>query len=266
MTCYYRHDAPDVDCFPCFDGRSTVCGRCCLEGCRNGTPGWYARCHAAGHPTWPESVRDAAAVLPPLLSRKLVCLETYWGDHRGQMFGNTSVRPFLEALGGQLDPPVRVGHRFVESAVHLASYVEGPDGLLWRDREVLDAPVLYLSFHGAPGTLRSTLERVGAEALCRSFAGWGGNGPNLVYFGACSVFAGNEGMAFARQFLDACGCRAIVGYSADIDWMDSMMTDLLFLRRFYATGDPWGRLREIHESVLADFSPAARLGYELHVK
>ncbi len=35
-----------------------------------------------------------------------------------------------------------------------------------------------------------------------------------------------------------------------------MLTDLLFLRRFYADPAPWRNLRAIHESVLRDFAPA----------
>ena len=200
----------------------------------------------------------------PGAPRKLVCLESYWGEHHQRLFQNTSVRPFLEALGSQLYPPLRIAHRFVESGAQLARYVAGPDGLLWRDREVFDAPVFYLSFHGSPGALRSSLDRVEADALCRAFAGWGEKYPNLIYFGACSVFAGRAGQQFARAFLAASGCRAILGYATDMDWMDSMLTDLLFLRRFYRDSEPWQNLRRIHQSVLGDFAPARRLKFQLH--
>ena len=68
---------------------------------------------------------------------------------------------------------------------------------------------------------------------------------NLVYFGACSVFRGKA------------------GYATDVDWMESMLADLLFLRRFYADTDPWRNLEAIHASVLEDFAPARRLGLRL---
>ena len=196
--------------------------------------------------------------------RKIVCLETYWGDHNARLFQSTSVLPFLEALASQFDPPIRIAHRFVESIVHLSSYTAYPDGLLWRDGETFDTPVFYLSFHGSPGTLRSSLEKIDAGALCKAFEDWGGQYENLVHFGACSVFAGRAGRKFARDFLAASKCRAVLGYSTDIDWIDSMMTDLLFLRRFFNDADPWKNIRKIHRSVLADFAPARRLGYELH--
>ena len=198
--------------------------------------------------------------------RKIVCLETYWGDHNVRLFQNTSVRPFLEALASRFDPPIRIAHRFVESTAQLSSYTSYPDGLLWRDRDVFDSPVFYLSFHGSAGALRSSLESIGASALCKAFEGWGGKYANLVHFGACSVFAGRAGRKFARDFLAASDCRAILGYTTDVDWMDSMVTDLLFLKRFFNDPDPWKNIRRIHGAVLADFAPARRLGYELHTR
>ena len=196
--------------------------------------------------------------------RKLVCLETYWGDHKARLFRAPSVLPFFEGLAGQLDPPLRIAHRHMDSVAQLFSYSKYKKGLLWRDRETFDTPVYYLSFHGGPGKLITALTSIGARELCRAFRGWGSY-DNLVYFGACSVFDGEEGQAFAQRFLAMSGCRAITGYATEVDWMDSMMTDLLFLRRFFRDDDPWRNIRAIHESVLADFAPARDLGYQLHV-
>jgi hypothetical protein len=197
--------------------------------------------------------------------RKIVCLETYWGDHNVRLFQNRSVRLFLEALSSLFDPPISIAHRFVDTAAHLAYYTARPDGLLWRDPETFDAPVFYLSFHGAPGALRSSIERMGSDVLLKAFEGWGGKYANLVHFGACSVFAGREGRKFARDFLEASHCRAVLGYTTDVDWTDSMVTDLLFLQRFFRDPDPWSNIGSIHESVLDDFPRARSLGFELHV-
>jgi hypothetical protein len=196
--------------------------------------------------------------------RKIVCLETNWGDHNVRLFENRSVRPFLEVLAAQFDPPLAVAHRFVDSLAQLSYYAERPDGLLWRDAQAFDAPIFYLSFHGAPGALRGPVERIEAAALCKAFEGWGGQYANLVYFGACSVFSGLEGRRFARDFLAASGTRAVIGYATDVDWIESMVTDLLFLRRFFGDTDPWIHLEAIHAAVRADFVPSQRLGYELH--
>ena len=198
--------------------------------------------------------------------RKLVCLETYWSDHGARAFSSASVQPFFQGLATQFDPALRIAHRFVESPNQLAAYTRRAGGLLWNDPEVFDAPVYYLSFHGAPGTVRTALARLGPARLCKAFEGWGASYDNLVYFAACSVLAGASGRRFSDEFLERSCCRAIVGYQTDVDWMESMLTDLLFLRRFYADADPWRNLRAIHESVLTDFAPAHRLGFTVHTR
>ena len=198
--------------------------------------------------------------------RKLVCLETYWSDRHVQAFRERSVRPFFEGLAAQLEPPLAVAHRFMDTPSQLVSYTKYKKGLLWRDPATFDTPVYYLSFHGSPGKLHTALAKIGPAALCRAFAGWGKGYDNLVYFGACSVFRGKRGENFARDFLRTSCCRAVAGYTSDVNWMDSMLTDLLFLRRFYADADPWKNLRAIHASVLEDFVPARRLGHILHLR
>lgn len=157
--------------------------------------------------------------------RKLVCLETYWSDRHVQAFRERSVRPFFEGLAAQLEPPLAIAHRFIDSPAQLAAYTRHREGLLWRDPETFDTPVYYLSFHGSPGKIHTALTKIGPAALCRAFA----------------------------------------GYTTDVNWMDSMLTDLLFLRRFYADPDPWRNLRRIHDSVLEDFAPARALGHVLHI-
>ena len=53
--------------------------------------------------------------------RKLVCLETYWSDRHVQAFRERSVRPFFEGLAAQLEPPLAVAHRFMDSPAQLAA-------------------------------------------------------------------------------------------------------------------------------------------------
>jgi hypothetical protein len=267
--CYYEHSSAAADRFACFDGENIVCPRCCLESCPSEEPDWFAQCQAAGRPTWPPTMRKLAsqeASSPEAgIAHKLVCLETYWDDSEARLFSSTSVRSFLDGLSSLFDPQIRLAHRFVESMAQLSSYTARPDGLLWQDEDVYDTPVYYLSFHGSPGTVYSALDELGTKSLCQAFAGWGQKHTNLIYFGACSVFAGRTGRKFARDFLAASGCHAIIGYTTDVDWMDSLLTDLLFLYRFYSDTDPWGHIRSIHKSVLADYAPAQQLGYELHM-
>ena len=69
--------------------------------------------------------------------RKLVCLETYWSDRHVQAFRERSVRPFFEGLTAQLEPPLAVAHRFMDSPAQLAAYTRRREGLLQGLDEVM---------------------------------------------------------------------------------------------------------------------------------
>ena len=253
LDCYWGHSTTPAQRYPCIDGRNVVCARCCVERCAVETPNLFAACAADGHPTWPSVARGRA------VPSKLVCLESYWDD---RLFHTASVKGFLDALRPTLRPPLQVAHRFVESQRGLAYYAKRPHGLLWKQPEVWDAPIYYLALHGSPGSVTSVLDTIGPETLCEAFQGFGVY-DCLVYFGCCSVLRGDAGRRFANAFLEAAGCRAVVGYSTEIDWMPSMLIDLLFFSRFYSHPEPWRALAEIHGSIARDFGPARDYGFTL---
>ena len=190
---------------------------------------------------------------------KLVCLESYWNE---KLFQTFSVKGFLDAMAPLAHPPLTVAHRFVDSAAGLAYYTKRPGGVMWRQRELFDTPVYYLAFHGRPASVTSLLGRISGERLCEAFAGYGSY-KNLVYFAACSVLRGARGKRFARDFLGTTGVRAVIGYRTNVDWMASLVCDLLFLHRFYADPAPWRNLRRIFASVHRDYPRARRLGHTL---
>lgn len=70
--------------------------------------------------------------------RKIVCLESYWDE---QMFQHFSVKAFLDGMAPLVHPPLTVAHRFVDSGAGLAYYLRRPGGLMWREKELFDAPV-----------------------------------------------------------------------------------------------------------------------------
>jgi hypothetical protein len=45
--------------------------------------------------------------------------------------------------------------------------------------------------------------------------------------------------------------------------MQSLVTDMLFLQRFYTDADPWNNLAAIFASVKEDYRPANTLGYTM---
>jgi hypothetical protein len=191
---------------------------------------------------------------------KLVCLESYWNEH---LFQTYSVKGFFEAMAPLVHPPLAVAHRFVDSGASLEHYAKR-GGVLWRQRELFDVPIFYLAFHGIPGGVKPMLEHLGGERLCQTFAGYGAAGHrNLVYFAACNVLRGARGAAFAREFLRSSGVRAVIGYTTSVDWMASLVADMLFLQRFYSDPSPWRNLRRIFMSVQRDYPHARRLGHTL---
>jgi hypothetical protein len=198
---------------------------------------------------------------PPLKApAKLVCLETYWNE---RLFQSFSVKPFLEAMAPLQHPPLQVAHRFVESGAGLAYYARRPHGLMWRQAELFDAPVFYLAFHGKPGAVISLSGDIGAQPLIEAFEGYGGAYRNLVYFAACSMLRGPQGERFAREFVKKTGVRALIGYSTRVDWMASLVADMLFLHRFYRDTSPWRNLKKIFASVQRDYPLARTLGHTL---
>jgi hypothetical protein len=192
---------------------------------------------------------------------KIVSLEAYWNE---EMFQDFSVKRFLEGMAPLVHPPLTVAHRFVDSAAGLAYYLRRPGGLMWRQKELFDAPVYYLAFHGRPGSVRTPVERIDGDALMEAFSGYGENGyRNLVYFAACNVFRGKRGLAFAREFVKKTRVQAVVGYATPVGWMASLVCDLLFLHRFYNDPSPWKNLRKIFNSVHRDYPAARRLQHIL---
>jgi len=192
---------------------------------------------------------------------KIVSLEAYWNE---EMFQDFSVKRFLEGMAPLVHPPLTVAHRFVDSAAGLAYYLRRPGGLMWRQKELFDAPVFYLAFHGRPASARTPVERIDGDALMEAFSGYGDNGyRNLVYFAACNVFRGKRGLAFAKEFVKKTRVQAVVGYATPVGWMASLVCDLLFLHRFYNDPSPWKNLRKIFNSVHRDYPAARRLKHIL---
>lgn len=75
----------------------------------------------------------------------------------------------------------------------------------------------------------------------------------------CSIASRRRSYAF----LKASRVKGIVGHTTSVDWMSSLVCDLLFLHRFYSDPSPWKNLRRIFNSVGRDYPMARRLGHTL---
>src|SRR4051812_50106463 len=115
------------------------------------------------------------------------------------MFQDFSVKKFLEGMAPLVHPPLIVAHRFVDSAAGLAYYLRKPGGVMWRQKELFDAPVYYLAFHGRPAAVRTPVERIEGDALMEAFSGYGGEGYcNILFFSARNVVRRQSGPPLAK--------------------------------------------------------------------
>lgn len=255
IKCYYDHPQVTEDMlFTCFDGVSQVCPRCCVEICPSETAKTFADCLASGHTTW-KSIRPRT-----MAQTKFICLESYWKADK--IFLNPTVKPFFEALNPLMGGSLRIGHRFVESIQGLKFYTQNPDGILWKDPATFDTPFYYLAFHGTSGGIFSVLDEINSKVLCEAFYNFG-EYPNIIYFSSCGVFKGTKGKSFAKKFLKSSENHAILGYTEDVDWIHSMIIDLIFIDKFYYDPNPWKNLKNIYDSIIADNKLASELGFSL---
>lgn len=253
--CYYKHSPHATDIlFTCYDKVNKVCPRCCVEVCPAEEPGLFSNCLAAGHPTW------GGYRTPTMAPNKIICLESYWDSDK--IFNNLTVKPFLEALKPLIRGSLQIGHRYVESIQGLKHYTQYPNGVLWNDVATFDNPFFYLAFHGFSTGIHSVLDEINSQVLYDAFNGFGVY-PNVIYFSSCGVFKGVKGKAFANKFLKSSDNHAILGYTEDVDWIDSILIDLMFIERFYFDQNPWKNMKNIYDSIINDYKPASKLGFSL---
>lgn len=109
-------------------------------------------------------------------------------------------------------------------------YVDTEEGLLdaaqkWGQKQYDALSVGYFGFHGEPGRVWLGRTPVTLDALGEVLQGRCGN--RVVYFGSCAVLDGPADVA--ERFLRVTGARAVIGYTKDVDWMESSAFDLLLL-------------------------------------
>lgn len=147
----------------------------------------------------------------------IFCLEGEWNsDPRAR----ESVVPLLQLLE-QLKVAKTI-HRDVATQAELTYYLKK-----WGQARYADYKVLYLAAHGDAAELYLGQDTVGLDELgrlledkCRG---------RVVYFGSCLTLNQTDDrlLAFAKQT----GAKAVIGYSTEIDWLDSAAFELLLLDR-----------------------------------
>jgi hypothetical protein len=148
-------------------------------------------------------------------NRGIFCLESEWDS---DLRDSKSVVPLLEVLE-KLDI-ARTIHRHVATAADLTFYLRK-----WTQKKYDKYSVLYLATHGAVDAIELadktlSLDGLGAilEGQCKD---------RIVYFGGCSTLSSSEDEL--KKYVRRLGAKAIVGYTSDVDWLESASFELLLL-------------------------------------
>lgn len=168
----------------------------------------------------PASYTEVGRSMGSFKHKGVFCLE---GDWEKDLRGRTTVSPVLELLERSHYPAIRSIRRDVATPGELEHYLKK-----WRLKKYDAYPILYLGFHGDPGTLFMRagkkepveLEWVGErlEGRCRG---------RIIHFGSCGTLA-VHGKRLNR-FLEQTGALAVCGYRADVDWIQSAAFELILL-------------------------------------
>lgn len=147
----------------------------------------------------------------------IFCLEGEWDS---DLRARKSVEPILQLLEGL--KLAKYIHRDVATREEFTYYIDK-----WSQPRYSNYRVLDLAMHGGAGAVglgrhTLTLDEVG-EIL-------GGRRPDaIVYFGSCLTMDGDD--ADLTRFVRRAGVKAVVGYSAVIDWLASASFEVVLLQQ-----------------------------------
>ena len=178
------------------------------------------------------------------------CLE---GDWEKDLKGRTTVRPFLELLERSHYPAIRSIHRDVATQGELEHYLKK-----WRLKKYDAYPILYLGFHGDPGTVfmrAGKKEPVELEWLGERLEG--SCKGRLIHFGSCGTLGAHASRL--SRFLAQTGAVAMSGYKTDVDWIQSAAFELLLLSAFQFNTFTRSGVAAVERSVRADAGKLAKV-------
>ena len=162
------------------------------------------------------------------MPRGIFCIETVWLEDADQ----TSVRPILQFLkDSYLEVPFI--HRTALTMEEFVFQLER-----WTELAVPEYPILYLGYHGDAGNISlaqgydGILNQVTFEAMCDQLVNMCIN--RVVHFSSCCTL--DLETQTARDFLDQTGASAVSGYTMEVDWMQSLAFDLMYLERMQFGG------------------------------
>ncbi|MER7609222.1 hypothetical protein [Nocardioides sp. NPDC127503] len=143
------------------------------------------------------------------------CLEGEWD---ADLRKRTSVLPVLELL--ERLRAIKAIHRKVATTGEVEHYLN-----LWSQARYDDYPVLYLAAHGYKGSLSwSNRNDTSLDDLAKILGETATN--CYIHLGSC-LTPSNEKQA--RAFVEKTGVRALLGFRAEVDWIESAAFETLLL-------------------------------------
>ena len=190
--------------------------------------------------------------------RRMLILENPWNF---DVFNGQSVKPFLKNLGNLISKDIKVGHRFIDSKQGLSYYIKHPGGLIWENPATYGCTAFVFETHGSKQNgMELPVNNVNKQDILDNCTGFK-ESPNILYFGGCGMFAGQEGNQFGWDLLQASGSRGIFGFSSEnVSFAIGTLISLHFLSMFYLSfdlGDPFEHLPDIYSSFISEYPVAA---------
>ena len=164
--------------------------------------------------------------------RGVFCLETVWYDSEDQ----TSIRPMLEMLRD-----CYLGVPFIHrNAVTLDAFK--CHVAEWLSLDGTEFPILYLGYHGEPNVLQLRTPRaeggqygddlkdtqLNLPEIADILDGLGGCENRIIHFASCSTLDVSD--RDLETFVANIGASAVSGYDGEIDWVESAVFELQYLK------------------------------------
>lgn len=144
----------------------------------------------------------------------ILCIE---GDWEEGLQRRRSLVPVLQLLKSQWNVPFI--HRTASTREEFRSAIQE-----WLKAKYNNFPILYLGYHGHPGSLEIGREEIPIVDLVE-FAGRGKG--RVVHFGACDTLRAPRPVL--NHFLKMSQFTAMCGFCSDVDWLHSCALEIIVL-------------------------------------
>lgn len=149
-----------------------------------------------------------------------------------------SIKPGILCLEGDWDPADPASRKTIEPALELLERMDFvtlhhrnvntmPE--LWRHLDHWDSKAfehyrfLYMGFHGEPGVIDISGDRLGLDTLAANLEGRCTD--RVIFLSSCGVLESRE--ESLKEFCRKTGADAIVGYTAEVDFIEAAAFEMI---------------------------------------